>query len=462
MPRVFAPLNPRQLDVLRWIADGCPKDVMQGYTYKTTAVALQSRQLVEVSKRGGQWRATITDAGVHYLAHNTFPGVPPRRGHPRRAARPAAAQGPPMPSTRRKPQRTATAKPPSPTDQLIADLLVTGEIRVAGPDRAKYEARVNAARRFGKVPEGKQLVTDGYRWSPEYVVRLQDAPGWLTATLDPVAVPKTLRQSHPVIAMLRGGRHLADLDGSVTHRALLLIQGLAVEARRRGYVVRATTTTDAYGFRSKADDQFTIAVGQHSVGVQLRQALRRQPHEPTAAEEARAARDHWYRIPKYDTMRTTRLSIHVSGRFEHRQSKWADGADGRLEDRLAQVLQEIELRAEAEERDRLASIAAAEERHRQWELAMDQARADYEESYRGKVLVEQATRWRKSNELGDYLSAMAKAVTSLGDPASASEARTWLEWAQNWASSLNPLAQTLKMPEVPNPSPNDLKPFLRC
>jgi hypothetical protein len=85
MPRVFAPLNARQFDVLRWIADGCPKDVMQGHTYKTTAVALQGRRLVEVSKRGGQWQATITDAGVHYLAHNTYLAAPPERGRQRRA-----------------------------------------------------------------------------------------------------------------------------------------------------------------------------------------------------------------------------------------------------------------------------------------------------------------------------------------------------------------------------------------
>lgn len=46
-----APLNEGQLDVLRWIADGCPDGVMEGYTYKTTALALQNRQLVTVSKK---------------------------------------------------------------------------------------------------------------------------------------------------------------------------------------------------------------------------------------------------------------------------------------------------------------------------------------------------------------------------------------------------------------------------
>jgi hypothetical protein len=33
-------LNARQVEVLSWIADGCPDGVMTGHTYKTTAVAL--------------------------------------------------------------------------------------------------------------------------------------------------------------------------------------------------------------------------------------------------------------------------------------------------------------------------------------------------------------------------------------------------------------------------------------
>jgi hypothetical protein len=47
--------------------------MMTGFTYKTTAIALQNRRLVTVSKRGGVWRAEIVDAGRHYLTHGTYP-----------------------------------------------------------------------------------------------------------------------------------------------------------------------------------------------------------------------------------------------------------------------------------------------------------------------------------------------------------------------------------------------------
>jgi hypothetical protein len=45
-----SPLNPGQLEVLRWTADGCPDGLMEGYTYKTRALALQERRLVPISR----------------------------------------------------------------------------------------------------------------------------------------------------------------------------------------------------------------------------------------------------------------------------------------------------------------------------------------------------------------------------------------------------------------------------
>lgn len=66
------PLHERQLEVLRWIADGCPAGVMEGYTHKTTAQALQNRHLVTVSRRRGAWSATLTDEGRYYLEHGRY------------------------------------------------------------------------------------------------------------------------------------------------------------------------------------------------------------------------------------------------------------------------------------------------------------------------------------------------------------------------------------------------------
>lgn len=67
------PLTDRQLEVLRWIADSCPDDIMSGHTHKSTARALEGSQLVKISKRTGAWSAAVTDIGSYYLAHGSFP-----------------------------------------------------------------------------------------------------------------------------------------------------------------------------------------------------------------------------------------------------------------------------------------------------------------------------------------------------------------------------------------------------
>ena len=68
-----APVNARQLEVLKWIADGCPDGVMKAYTHKTTAIALPGRRLVAVTRKRGVWQAQLTAAGSYYLEHGRYP-----------------------------------------------------------------------------------------------------------------------------------------------------------------------------------------------------------------------------------------------------------------------------------------------------------------------------------------------------------------------------------------------------
>ena len=66
-------VNGRQLDVLKWIGDGCPPGVMTGTAYKTTALASQNRRLAKVTRRCGVWAVTLTDAGRYFLGHAAYP-----------------------------------------------------------------------------------------------------------------------------------------------------------------------------------------------------------------------------------------------------------------------------------------------------------------------------------------------------------------------------------------------------
>lgn len=66
-------LNERQLEVLRWIGEGCPERAWKSDTYKHSAVALRNRKLASVKGHGPRWTAAITEAGSYYLEHGTYP-----------------------------------------------------------------------------------------------------------------------------------------------------------------------------------------------------------------------------------------------------------------------------------------------------------------------------------------------------------------------------------------------------
>lgn len=55
-------LNESQEAVLRWVADGCPPGIMEGYSHRISAAAPRSRSLVRISGRGKTWRAELAQA----------------------------------------------------------------------------------------------------------------------------------------------------------------------------------------------------------------------------------------------------------------------------------------------------------------------------------------------------------------------------------------------------------------
>jgi hypothetical protein len=67
------PLSDRQVNVLRWIADGCPDREWPDESHKLSVRALESRGLARVRRRGKLWHAVLTEDGQHYLDHGHYP-----------------------------------------------------------------------------------------------------------------------------------------------------------------------------------------------------------------------------------------------------------------------------------------------------------------------------------------------------------------------------------------------------
>ena len=462
MVDVRASLTERQLAILKWVESGCPDDVPDLNANKRTARALEDRRLVKVSRKDGLWRAGLTTAGRYYLDHGEHPpassGVPrplplPPPSLPRKHAAPRIAQ-----STPREPR----PKPLPVTEQLIADLIASGgELRIdRDKDKANYEARVGAAIRHGKVPEGKLLTIEHSTWK-EWIIRLQDPPAWMTTILDPIPVPGQLRNPHPVVKRLQGEDSL-QLTKAVQPRAFRLIQALLAEAERRGYRTRFRRPEQQYGRnRGYAADEghFIVAVHGHEFGVRLSQEIDRTPHTPTPAEERRAARETWFRIPAHDEHPSKRLAISLINGRQYRQSTWTDSDKTELETWLPQILQEIELRAGFAEQRRLEQEREAAERERLWKEAMSKAERRYTEDHRAEVLKEQLKRWRLAQELDAYLTELRSAASALSE-GDGGDAEAWIAWVERYRTKIDPTAARIAIPQTPKPRSDDLAPYL--
>ncbi|WP_418063181.1 helix-turn-helix domain-containing protein [Pimelobacter simplex] len=82
-------VNPRQVEVLKWIADGCPDGRWPAgdYSHVLSGNALANRGLAAIKGRGPRWSASITDDGRYYLEHGSYPpghrfGPKPKRTEP--------------------------------------------------------------------------------------------------------------------------------------------------------------------------------------------------------------------------------------------------------------------------------------------------------------------------------------------------------------------------------------------
>jgi len=395
------PVNERQLEVLRWIADECPDGVMTDQTHKLSAAALKSRRLVKVSKRGG-WHAEITDDGQYYLNHGEYPEGQQRTS---RKASHAGENG------------AVTATSPSPTATL--------------------------------PPADQREGTSDLQKS----------------TCPEVNVPRRLTRPHPIVLGLQDAKKDWVITAPASNRALRIIQALITTAQRRGWTAESSLRAHVYPaqdwFRRKYE--FVINTGETREKVTVLQENDRQRHEPSQRELAEKERSpHWTRIPEYDYIPSQRLKIELDAWTSRgKRNTWADRERWSLEDRLPQVIDEIASRSETEKDRRLEREREEAGRQRSWQLAVETAKARFAEAHRAKVLVRQADDWRQAQELRTYLGAMALIVDGMTDAEEAARSREWLEWGRRYAESLDPLSRRLAIPDVPEPTGEALMPFLQ-
>ncbi|MFJ7770890.1 hypothetical protein ACIQ1J_21345 [Streptomyces sp. NPDC097107] len=166
------------------------------------------------------------------------------------------------------------------------------------------------------------------------------------------------------------------------------------------------------------------------------------------------------RIARFDYTPSSRLRFMLRGGSPHRASEWADLPDRPLEEKLAEIVQEVGFRGEAAERKRLADQKAREVQQKRWEAAMQEAHAAYAHTYRVKHLGEQTDTWYQASRLTEYIAAVRDHATSLQPEQERTGIEAWLAFADAHLHILTESVSAPKLPAPPKPSGEDLKPFL--
>ncbi|HEX3803252.1 MAG TPA: hypothetical protein VHV75_10460 [Solirubrobacteraceae bacterium] len=301
------------------------------------------------------------------------------------------------------------------------------------------------------------------RLGAEEPARVGESPASGPAAGCEIDLPAKVRRHHPVANDFRDRLERHEVSRAQLARATQIVQTLVTEAELRGWSVRTATESDnevgLVDWSSAKDGHFQITAGQSSFWLRLQE-------EGVRTRDVLADEDS---LEAYDSDGAGRLKLELRWGewFTRKQSRWADRSTVLLEDRLVDVLDEIEERtaeaerAEYDRRERAAlaeadAQARAQAREAEWIRLMGAARERHLEERRAAALLEQVERFEQAARIRAYCDAVA-APRRDRDPSVVA----WVEWARAHADRLDPLAGAgPREPEDLEPAPAMLQAYL--
>jgi hypothetical protein len=470
-----APLNDRQFRVLSWIGNGCPDGVWSDHTYKASALALQNRHLAVVSKRGGVWRAELTDDGRFYLKDGEYP---PSRRKPTARARTNTKSGPPRAAARQVPgdagsagaaaQNSKAAPSKSrPADPSAPQLLLNRVLAAHGrlviqtqPFTCPMSQQVDEVNRLGLLSVGKVLRYRRRGWH-HALVYVADDPQVAVAKRE-VPVPQRAARLHPAVAAFKQDRDFHAVSQSSLSRATRILQAIAKAVTEAGMIVQAPQRVGhpRHGVR----DQLKVISGEFSVWLKI--AEKSAPgggpmpyHYPNERKRPPLwqARRHKTFIP------TGRLILQIDSSYaqDGRQCKFQDTKRTPLEEHTQAIVHEIEMRLFRHREDLLEQEREQLETEQRWDSAVEKAKTNAGEDLHARALKRQADLFAEARRVNQYADAMEDHIATLDDPKQMAEANDWLTWIRTHSTQLNPLSSGNFLPGDPQFTRIDLEPYLQ-
>ncbi len=472
-------VNDRQLEVLRWIADGCPEGKWpeDDFSYKTSAAALKSRGLATIKGRGRTWSVAITEADTHYVEHGTYPprDTPPAptasRDRTRRAAPAALDLGDGASETLKQ----ATA--------LITRLRDSGRITPADPaesTRAHYRRVLHACRVHHLVPADHELRFTG-RSSGDIVIML--STGSPADTSDWDRIRTTARKITTNTGSLRTALEATSILNSVSEalrpRAIEILLDLAEHLRSHELRLGAN-------IKLKTPKLF-IQIDTRRRSLALTEIMEDVPHVPTTAEQREFRRAPWTQIPKFDKAPSGRLRLQMeregshevkidrySSRYERNGDTWSDEKKKPLERQVRDIARAIKKGVvdddDALEREKQRRAEAHEtyereqaEQRRAWENIRDQARKKGAPRTARSYLRPRVRGLARSPRTAAFAKQLATEATERGLLENRPRLLEWLEWARARADDIDPIVNLEHLDDDvfdAKPSADDLRPHM--
>jgi len=177
-----------------------------------------------------------------------------------------------------------------------------------------------------------------------------------------------------------------------------VLDALVRAAEHRGFAVSP-------GAEGKGN-HLSFTLGAFKAGITMKEGRDSVPHVPTAAERRAAERSPWVRIPPSDRVPSGRLRLELDPTV--RDGRWyrADRKRSRIEERLGEIVIELEYRATVERARQDEVQRVLDRRRRAWDAGVREAEVAYAEACRVRILDEQLDAWEQTRRLRGWATAV--------------------------------------------------------